>query len=1350
MGADRAERCAAGDGSIASLSGDRKREMLACLGTVASCFHLLRFGIGCARAAHPGRSPPNRDRPELLRDSLTVLAILLIGVLTAALVGPYFVDWDSHRAFIERKLSEAAGTPVTVSGPIDLKILPKPLLRFGGVTVGNGAEGRPRLTAEALDAELSLAALMRGQVQLVDTTLVRPRLALVQARDGGFGLTLPSDAAADRVTFDHLGLRDGTLDLTLADGRHATVTGIDLDGGSTSLRGPFKVAGRIGAVPFHLGTGAIEGGRLRIKLGFDALGSRPSLDLDGTVAARPGGLGPGFDGTASLAGQVPLDGTTATVPWRATARITADRDGAKASEAELRAGTDLRALIASGQGSAAYAAGASPARASLHLKGAVLDVDSLAVAPTGSAIAPPQGLDLVRRLLRGVGDGARLVSLPMRLDLGAAFDTATLAGRTVLGTTATLGLGPEPSAALTFAVDGPEGAHLGLDGRIEPGPPAPVEGPFGAAPTPSSALFRGRAEFRANDLRHTAAWIRPAAPELADWLAASVPARAIAASARLDASGTGIVARDLDLHIDGSAFAGTLSFNRTVGSERARLFADLSSDALALDRLPDLTGAAAMSRDLDLDLALSARAVTLAASSAGPIALGRVALRATKNGADSRLDKLALDLVGGHLDATGSRDLRGARGELHLSAPQLGPIADAMAPLLPVPVAAALRTRAPALSPVDATLTVAAEAGNDGALAPTALALAGTAGGTRIDATLAPDGPAEDRDAERRRVAVSLSADAPAGADLFRLLGFTPPGTVVGAGRAKGSAKGTWADGFTGTLEASLGETAITYAGRAGTGGGAGHLTLHSPDLRSMMTSLGVPAGAAAVPAEASGDLAWDAAAARWGGLSARVAGSNVTGTLSADLAPGRAANGEPRPVLQGRLAVDRLPAAALFALMLGPAPTAVAGQAWASQPFAPPPNGLPRGELALTVADLPLRDDRDAHDVALTLRTAPNSLAAEDIAGSLETGGFGGTLALRRDGPAATLSGRLSWHDVALNVDGLAGRIGGTEEIAASGTSPAALSASLAGIGTLTLSGATLARTDPGAPARVLVAVTARDAAAERGSTASTPTPLDLDALRRDTAAALDAGPLPIGSVDTPAILTGGVLRVGPVRRTGTTAPPRPGQDGPVDWTAEASFALDLNNFALTSRVDLRTAPGGAEVVASRTGPFGGEPARDLDVTGLAAAIQAAAIARAQDRVSVMEQDIRERATFNRQLKAAMQRQQAEREAAAAARAAAAGEAQKAAEERRAEAERQRAEDARLQAQVDAAARAEAAREEAEKQRFFDRAPKGMDPSAAPGTASPRPSGPAAVQPSRARDRDIPDPPPPPSIIRE
>ncbi len=1261
-----------------------------------------------------------------MRDSLTVLAILLIGVLTAALVGPYVIDWNSHRALIERRLSQAAGTPVTVGGAIDLKLLPTPRLHFGDVAIGDARAGRPRLTADALEAELSLTALTRGQVQFVDTTLVRPRLAIAQAADGAVDLALPIDAAADRVAVDHLGVRDGTVVFALADGRRETLSRLDFDGEATSLRGPFKAAGRVAGIPFRLATGAIDHGRLRVKLHVDGDALRPSLDLDGLAAARPpadrpGAAGPAFDGTATLVGRLPLDGTPAAIPWTLKGHVVADRDTATATDVELRAGADLRALIADGDGTAVFGASGATAAASgpeavptaaLHLHGATLDGDSLAVAPDDSSIAPPKGLDLFRALSRVAGDGAGLVSLPMRLDLSAAFDTATLGGRTSLGTSAKLGLGPDPTAALAFTAEGPQGARLSLDGRVDPGPARSVAGPFGAVPAATPAVFRGRAALRSGDLHRTASWLSALSPELSAGLAA-LPARSVAASGDVEVSAAAVVARDLRLDVDGSAFAGLLSLTRSVGAERARLFADLTSDALVLDRVPDLAGARAAVRDLDLDLALAARAVTvadpgpgLASGRLGPIAAGHVALRLTKAGADLRLERLAMDVDGAAVDATASRTGRDARAAVHVSAPHLGPLAAALGGLLPPAGATILRTRAAVLSPLDATLTVAAASmGDDGALVPKNFALTGRAGGTRVEAALTPEQGSDAADPAARPVALSLTADAPDAGDLLRQFGAADPASGLGAAHIAGTGRGSVAAGFAVDVQGAVGGTGVSFAGQGRPDAAQGHFTLHAADLGPVLAGLGGGAAASAgspgtVPADLTADIAWVDGRVEGHGIAARVAGVGVTGSLSFDLQPRRAVGGAALPQLGGVLSLDRLPASAVVALALGPAAAPAAGVPWSVEPFGVPVVVLPTSAVALTIADLPLWGTLAAHDLSLTLATRAGSVTLADAAGTLGAGRIGGSLSLRRDAGGGTLSGQVDWADVPLDAGGLSGRTSGRQDFAATGSSPAALVASLAGAGSLAIRGAALARTDPAAPGRTAALIAARDAAAERDADGTDATLADPEAIGRDLSLALDAGPLALGDGSVPTILAAGVLRAGPLRVSGT-APLPGGAAGarPLAWSAGATAAVDIGALTLATRVDLRGGGlgtgGDGDVLVTRSGPIRGEAPRAVDAAGLVSLVQAQALARAQDRVDILEQDIRERAAFNRQLKAGQQRAELEKQAAAARAAAdakaradavrAAAEAQRAAEAERAAEARQRAEDARVQSQLKA-----------------------------------------------------------------
>ncbi len=67
-----------------------------------------------------------RGRKRTLRESLTVLAALLVLALLTALIGPGFVDWRAYRPQIEARLSEALGVETTIGGDIRVRLLPSP------------------------------------------------------------------------------------------------------------------------------------------------------------------------------------------------------------------------------------------------------------------------------------------------------------------------------------------------------------------------------------------------------------------------------------------------------------------------------------------------------------------------------------------------------------------------------------------------------------------------------------------------------------------------------------------------------------------------------------------------------------------------------------------------------------------------------------------------------------------------------------------------------------------------------------------------------------------------------------------------------------------------------------------------------------------------------------------------------------------------------------------------------------------------------------------------------------------------------------------------------------------------
>ena len=105
-----------------------------------------------------------------MQTTLLGLAIAFIIALIAALVGPYFIDWNQFRPQFEAEATRIVGTPVRVAGKLDARLLPAPSLQLHSVTVG-GANDLGKVRADKLDVEFSLGSLMRGEWRATELTV---------------------------------------------------------------------------------------------------------------------------------------------------------------------------------------------------------------------------------------------------------------------------------------------------------------------------------------------------------------------------------------------------------------------------------------------------------------------------------------------------------------------------------------------------------------------------------------------------------------------------------------------------------------------------------------------------------------------------------------------------------------------------------------------------------------------------------------------------------------------------------------------------------------------------------------------------------------------------------------------------------------------------------------------------------------------------------------------------------------------------------------------------------------------------------------------------------------------------
>jgi uncharacterized protein involved in outer membrane biogenesis len=314
-----------------------------------------------------------------VQTTLLGLAIAFIIALLAALIGPYFVDWNQFRPQFEAEATKILGMKVRVSGRLDARLLPTPTLRLRSVTLG-GANDLGRVRADRLDVEFSLGSLMRGEWRANELTV------------GGMALDLGLDQRgridwpAATGTFDLASLSIDRLNLTgrvalhdAASRRTLELDDIAFSGDVRSLAGSLRGDGNVTVggtrYPFRVSSGQTpDGGGVRVHLGIDSTERTPATDLDGLLSFAE--RVPHFEGTLTLSAAVVPDAkdNDAPKPWKISAKLKADPAAAHLEQIDGSYGADDRALRVAGTGDVRFAA--SPQlRATLSAR--QLDADRL-------------------------------------------------------------------------------------------------------------------------------------------------------------------------------------------------------------------------------------------------------------------------------------------------------------------------------------------------------------------------------------------------------------------------------------------------------------------------------------------------------------------------------------------------------------------------------------------------------------------------------------------------------------------------------------------------------------------------------------------------------------------------------------------------------------------------------------------------------------------------------------------------------------------------------------------------------------------------------------------------------------
>jgi large subunit ribosomal protein L24 len=1044
-----------------------------------------------------------------VQTTLLGLAIAFILALLAALIGPYFIDWNQFRPQFEAEASQIIGVPVRVAGELDARLLPAPTLRLRSVTFG-GNNDLGRLRADKLDVEFSLSSLMRGEWRATELSVngmavdlgldAKGRVDLPSTASGTFNL---ASLAIERVNLTgRIALHDAASHSTLE------LNDIVFSGDVRSLAGSVRGDGNFTVTgvryPFRISSGpSADGSATRLHLNIDPGGRAVLADLEGVLAFD--NRLPKFDGALTLA--VPptkKPGEAGPVPWKLTAKLKADPAGAKFDQIDASFGPEDTALKVGGVGDLRF--GASPLLRAV-LSARQVDADRLA----GRDDAEP--LRVLPALRAGL---AAIPQAPIPTQIEFNSDQIMLGGRPLQNITTELQTDGRSWTFQRLELRAPGMTQLSLNGA-----------------TPGADSFSGRLSVESSDPDTLVAWLQGRSE------VNHRSTRPLRLAGDVTIAANHFAIEKLKADIEGGAVEGRIAFVQTGANKGSRIDAELKADRLDLDAAASFVRALAgpqgeWPEEAKLSLEIG-RAI-----SAGQ-ELRPFAARLGYGPAALSLEQLRFGQASGvTTEASGGFDRVQATGRLALKS-SANSLRDLTALL--EPIAPALRARFDAIAPLP--------------------------GATRLKLDLSLDKNAEHADRSDARAVIEL--DAPQLKATATLAAQTPVAAVNGIDidRLRNSdftLESKLSMPQAGALMALLGLDRMVAAGE-----GASQLEGKLSGAWRRPLQLNAKLSGGGLDADAQGSVELSAPEPK-ASVNLRVRNANLAPLFGTSVADKSAQNVSlsSRLTLSGnRLAFDDLDGTAsgshlrghlamtldqeksvdgevgLDSLDLVPALAMAIGAAGrdAGEPLNAGLIGGWRGRIAFQALRGNWLGGIEMRPFSGTIRSDGQSLALDALKGGLGGGEMTASLDARNGANGLALNVHLDLANVdaaSLRYRDLAlpkGRASAQMTLTSQGRSVSALTGALAGNGTVTLDSAEISGLNPRA---FEVAIRASD-----GGQVS-----DDNRLRQLVELALSAGPIAVASAQIPFTIRDGRLRVGatPLEAKNARAIVSGGYDIPAD----------------------------------------------------------------------------------------------------------------------------------------------------------------------------------------------------------
>ena len=121
-----------------------------------------------------------------MKKILIGIAALVVLVIVAALVVPFFVPTDTYKNQIAQQVKSATGRDLAIKGALGFSLLPNIELKVNDVAFANapGAATKDMATFKSLLVQLKLMPLLSGNVEVDSFVLVEPIINLEVDKSG--------------------------------------------------------------------------------------------------------------------------------------------------------------------------------------------------------------------------------------------------------------------------------------------------------------------------------------------------------------------------------------------------------------------------------------------------------------------------------------------------------------------------------------------------------------------------------------------------------------------------------------------------------------------------------------------------------------------------------------------------------------------------------------------------------------------------------------------------------------------------------------------------------------------------------------------------------------------------------------------------------------------------------------------------------------------------------------------------------------------------------------------------------------------------------------------------------------